>query len=128
MTDSSLWELWHEVHSNKCESLNEFITNFLPKHKHYCRTIINEARTYVAISINLVGFQEYYRRLFERLGILERTITSKHLRRLDHRRQWKAEHDKMKHIKKRRKMKLNEKIKRANDTIRKDQTKGCTYQ
>jgi hypothetical protein len=127
-TDSSLWELWHEVHSNKCESLNGFITKILPKHKHYCGTIINEARTYVAISIDSVGYKEYYHRLFERLGIEETTITSEHLRRLDHRRQWKAEHDKMKHIKKRRKMKLNEKIKRANETIKKDQRKGRTYQ
>jgi hypothetical protein len=34
----------------------------------------------------------------------------------------------MKHIKKRRKMKLNEKIKRANEQIKKDNRKGQTYQ
>jgi hypothetical protein len=127
-TDSALWELWHEVHSNKCESLNGFITKFLPKHKHYCRTIINEARTNVAISIDSIGYQPYYHLLFARLGIVNTAITSEHLRRLDHRREWKAKHDKMKHIKKRRKMKLNEKIKRANEQIKKDNRKGRTYQ
>jgi hypothetical protein len=31
--DKWLLDLWHEVHSHKCESLNGFITNFLPKKK-----------------------------------------------------------------------------------------------
>jgi hypothetical protein len=127
-TDSSLWELWHQVHSNKCESLNGFITKFLPKHKHYCRTIINEARTNVAISIDSVGYQEYYGLLFKTVGIGMTSITSKHLRRLDNRRQRKAAHDKKQHIRKRRKVKLNEKIKLANEQLKKDQRKGLTYQ
>jgi hypothetical protein len=124
-SDSSLWELWHEVHSNKCESLNGFITKFLPKHKHYCRTIINEARTNnVAISIDLVGYQEYYHLIFQTIGIRETSITCKHLCRLEHRRQWKAAHDKKRHIRKRRKIKLNDKIKLANEQLKKDQRKG----
>jgi hypothetical protein len=127
-TDSSLWELWHQVHSNKCESLNGFITRFLPKHKHYCQTIVNEARTNVAISIDLVGYQEYYRRLFNTLGIRLTSVTCKHLRRLDQRCRWKAIHDKKEHIRKRRKWKLNEKIKLANERLKKDQRKGLTYQ
>jgi hypothetical protein len=127
-TDSALWELWHQVHSNKCESLNGFITKFLPKHKHYCRTIINEARTNVAISIDSLGYQEYYKLLMEKLGIMQTSITSEHLRRLDHRRKWKADHDKLARVKKRRKIKLNEKMKKANEVLRQDQRKGRTYE
>jgi hypothetical protein len=48
----NLREIYHEVHSNKCESLNGFIKKFLPKHKHYCRTIVNWARTYLAIGLD----------------------------------------------------------------------------
>jgi hypothetical protein len=127
-TDSALWELWHKVHSNKCESLNGFITKFLPKHKHYCHTIINKARTNVAILIISLGYQDYYRLLFARLGIVQTSITSEHLCHLDHRREWKAKHDKMKHIKKRCKIKLDEKIKQTNEQIKKDNRKGHTYQ
>jgi hypothetical protein len=41
----NLGAIWHEVHSNKCESLNGFITEFLPKD-------IDRARTYLVIGIN----------------------------------------------------------------------------
>jgi hypothetical protein len=81
----------------------------------------------VAISIDSVGYQEFYRLMFERIGIRKTSVTCEHLCCLDHRRQWKAAHNKKHHIKKRRKMKLNEKIKHANEQLRKDQRKGCTY-
>ena len=55
----NLREIYHEFHSNKCESLNGFITKFLPKHKHYCRSIINRARTYLAVGIDSLGYEEY---------------------------------------------------------------------
>jgi hypothetical protein len=110
-THSSLWELaW-----GRQQQVWEFEwVHHKNKHKRYCRTIINEARTNVAISINSVWYQEYYRWLFGRLGIVQTTITSEHLRHLDHHRKWKAKHDKMKHIKKQSKMKLNEKIRGYN--------------
>jgi hypothetical protein len=34
-TDEWLMDLWHDIHSNKCESLNGFITKFLPKKKFF---------------------------------------------------------------------------------------------
>jgi hypothetical protein len=80
----ALWELWHEEHGNKCESLNGFITKYLPKHKHYCRAIINKARPNVAISLDSVGYQEYYLIMFERIGIRRRGVPCEHLHHLDH--------------------------------------------
>jgi hypothetical protein len=81
----------------------------------------------MAILINSVGYPVYYPLLFERIGIRRTRITWKHLNHLDNCRQWKAQHDKKQHIKKRHKIKFNEKIKLANKQIRKDQRKGCTY-
>jgi hypothetical protein len=80
----NLHDIWHEVHSNKCESLNGFIIKFLPKHKHYCRTIVNRgARTYVAIGIDSVGYQKYYQHLWKMLGLAPSSIVLEHHRRLD---------------------------------------------
>jgi hypothetical protein len=64
-----LHDLYHNVHSNKCESINGFVTKFLPKKKHFCRTIANPGRTYLALGIDLLGYQEYCHRLFIDLGL-----------------------------------------------------------
>jgi hypothetical protein len=57
----NLQEIYHEFHSNKCESLNGFRTKFLleHKHKHYCWSIINRARTYLAVRKVLFCTMDY---------------------------------------------------------------------
>jgi hypothetical protein len=89
----NLQEIYHEVHSNKCESLNGFITNFLPKHKHYCRTIVNWARTYLAIGIDSLAYEKYYSGLLDSLGITDTILTTEHFQCLDKRRIRKAKYD-----------------------------------
>jgi hypothetical protein len=69
MTEEGLSDLYHDVHSNKCESINGFVTKFLPKKKHFCRTIANPGRRYLALGIDSLGYEEYYRRLFIKLGL-----------------------------------------------------------
>jgi hypothetical protein len=64
----NLREIYHEVHSNKCESLNGFITKMLPIHKHYRWTIVNWARMYLAIGIDSLGYKKYYLGLLDSLG------------------------------------------------------------
>jgi hypothetical protein len=123
----NLREIYHEVHSNKCESLNGFITKFLPKHKHYCRTIVNRARTYLAIGLDSLGYENYYSVLFSSLGIINTTLTTEHFQRLDRRRIWKAKYDKSDKAKKARKQKLNEKLRMASELLMKDQKIGNTY-
>jgi hypothetical protein len=76
----ALLEVWHGYHSNKCELLNNMITKFVPKKKHMCRTLSNKARTHMAIGLDSVGYEEYFRRLFELLGVqLVQTTTNHHL-------------------------------------------------
>jgi hypothetical protein len=68
-SDEALKEVHHLWHTNKCESINAFISKFVPKTKHLCRTIVGKARTYLAISLDSVGYEEYYRTLFELIDL-----------------------------------------------------------
>jgi hypothetical protein len=50
---------YHEF-CNKTEQLHGFVVNiFLPKRSYFCRTICGRARTYLAMSIDSLGFEEY---------------------------------------------------------------------
>jgi hypothetical protein len=51
------------------DSINGFILKFLPKKKHFCRTIANPGCMYLALGIDSVGYQEYYHHLFIDLGL-----------------------------------------------------------
>jgi hypothetical protein len=55
--DESLKEVHHSYHTNKCESMNKFITKFVDKSLHLCCTIVGKARTYVAVGIDSVGYE-----------------------------------------------------------------------
>jgi hypothetical protein len=69
-TDASLKKLHHAWQTNKCESMNQFvIKEFIQKSYHLCRTIIGRAPTYPAISIDSIGYDEYYQTLFPLLNI-----------------------------------------------------------
>ena len=68
-SDEALKDVHHLWHTNKCESINAFISKFVPKTKHLCRTIVGKARTYLAISLDSIGYEEYYRTLFDLLGL-----------------------------------------------------------
>ena len=56
-TDVALKDVHHCWHTNKCESMNQFITKFIHKNTHLCRTIVGKARTYVAVSIDSIGYK-----------------------------------------------------------------------
>jgi hypothetical protein len=81
----TLLEVWHKYHSNKCESLNNMITKFVPKKKHMCRTLSNKARTCMAIGgLDSNGYyEEYFQRLFHLLGVQLVETTNNHHRDLD---------------------------------------------
>ena len=44
-TEEWLMDLWHDVNSNKCESLNGFLTKFIPKKNFFCRSTAISGRT-----------------------------------------------------------------------------------
>jgi hypothetical protein len=49
--------------------MNQFIAKFIRKSGHLCRTIVGRARTYLAVSIDSIGYEEYYRTLFPLLNL-----------------------------------------------------------
>ncbi len=67
--DEALLDLHHEWHTNKCESLNQFVTKFILKSKHLCRTIVGQAPTNLAVGLASIGYENYYRTLFNLLGV-----------------------------------------------------------
>jgi hypothetical protein len=65
---------YHELCNNKTEQLHRFAANvFLPKRSYFCHTICGRARTYLAMSIDSLGFEAYYKQLYP---ALEMTIMS----------------------------------------------------
>jgi hypothetical protein len=62
--------VYHEWMNNKVESVHGIVVNvFLPKRSYYCRTICGKARTFLAVSIDSLGYFEYYKQLYLDLGI-----------------------------------------------------------
>jgi hypothetical protein len=82
-SEEALRDMYHEFHSNKCESLNGNITKYVPKHKVYCRTLTNKGRTHTAIGVDSLGYVTYYQRLFVLLGLEETPTTTANHRDLD---------------------------------------------
>ena len=75
--DNRLRRVFHEWSTNKTEQIHSLVTNvFLPKRSYYCQTICGRARTYLAVSIDSIGYYEYNRRLYLELGLHMTTITA----------------------------------------------------
>jgi hypothetical protein len=55
VADNWIRDFMHEYNSNKLKSFNGLLTKFLPKHKFFASTIVNQGRTYLAITINYIG-------------------------------------------------------------------------
>jgi hypothetical protein len=75
--EDRLGRVFHEWTTNKTEQIHSLVTNvFLPKRSYYCQTICGRARTYLAVSIDSIGYYEYSRRLYLELGLHMTTITA----------------------------------------------------
>ena len=68
--------MYHEYGNNKTEQIHGFIVNtFLPKRSYFCRTICGRARTNLAVSIDSLGYNKYYKILYLEIGIEMSGIT-----------------------------------------------------
>jgi hypothetical protein len=93
--DEELHDIHHEWHMTKCELMNQFETKFVWKTLHLCRSIVGKARTYLAVSLDSVGYEEYYRTLFGILGLhYDETICGISHRRLDSRKKYERTYTK----------------------------------
>ena len=65
-----MWRMYHEYGNNKTEQIHVFVVNtFLPKRSYFCRTICWRARTNLAVSIDSLGYLQYYKQLYLAIGI-----------------------------------------------------------
>jgi hypothetical protein len=78
MEEEKLSMLFHQYDTQKVEGFNKLLTKFLPKDKTYCQTIENKARIHLAVGLQSVGFQQFYKRVFQLTGLkmVEDDITS----------------------------------------------------
>jgi hypothetical protein len=94
MEDSKLRQLWHKYDTNNVKAFNKFLTKFLPKDKTYCQTIENKARSMLAVGLQSVGCQKFYKRVFSRTGVVleEDDMTSLFLQKEDADKLWRKMH------------------------------------
>jgi hypothetical protein len=126
-TEEALREMYHEFHSNKCESLNGNITKYVPKNKHYCCTLSNKGRTHTAVGVDSVGYVQFYRRLFVILGVEELPTTTECHTDLDTGRIRKAAWDKTTERKRRRAEANTEKCLEGRQLTKRDNIKNFAY-
>ena len=82
--------------------MNKFITKFVNKSNHFCCTIVGKAHTYVAVSINSIGYEEYYQTLFEVLNLdYNKDIMKTHNQQLDNAKEMRKKYVKQPHVHKR---------------------------
>jgi hypothetical protein len=129
LSTKRLRRCFHKFCNNKTEQIHGFIVNvFLPKRTYYCRTICGRARTYVAVSVDSLGFEEYYKQLYLELGITMSPVSRLYYRQVDRRRKADQTYAKSFERKKKRAMQKLETINEAWRIETVDKRKGHTYQ
>jgi hypothetical protein len=97
-----------------------------------CRTIVGRARTYAAISIDSIGYEEYYRTLFHLLDLdYDEGVMRSHHQALDNKKKWRKEYSKQPHVRQReakvRALRIRENIRKeyADKKAGKSYSSGC---
>ena len=68
-SDSYITEMHHTFHSQKNEAMNRSVMKFAPKHFCFSKTMSLTIRIAIAISVNSVGYEKFYRILFSAVGL-----------------------------------------------------------
>lgn len=67
VTKEKLEECAHEFDSNINESLNNIVSKYAPKRKHFSKSLSLVTRVYIAAGVYLVGFHYLWSRIYENL-------------------------------------------------------------
>jgi hypothetical protein len=95
MSEPRMRRCFHQFCNNKTEQIHGFVVNvFLPKNSFFCTTICGRARTWLACSLDSLGFEEYYRELYLELGIRMSTVTDTYYKQHDRKRKSSAAYKK----------------------------------
>ena len=98
-SDEGLRDMYHPYDTNKCESMNKFITNFVPKHTYFAKTVNWQGRVYLAIGIDSIGYEKYFETLFQKLSLTMTKENRRMFQRLDNRRTKNYEYHQQAHVK-----------------------------
>jgi hypothetical protein len=126
-TKEALRDLRHGFHSNKCESLNGFLTKALPKNKHTCLSNVNKARSNLIVGIDSLGYEGYFERLFNKTGVEYTQVTRRHHQRVDKRRATQGRYKKRPESKRKRRKLLYAKIAAGNAAAVESRKEGYDY-
>jgi hypothetical protein len=127
-SDKPLRDIHHEWHTNKCESMNNFICKFIPKTTHLCMSIVGQARTYLAVGLDSVGYEDYYRTLFGILGLhYNENVCGLSHQRLDNNKKYQRTYFKRPNVRRDRCKKRAIKIREMIHKVLQDKKKGYTY-
>jgi hypothetical protein len=70
MSTTRMKRSFREFCNNKTEQIHGLVVNvFSPERFFYCCTICGKAQTYMAVGIDSVGYKEYFKELYDNLGI-----------------------------------------------------------
>jgi hypothetical protein len=127
MKDDKLRQLFHEYDTQKVEGFNKLLTKFLPKDKTYCRTIENDARVHLAVGP--VGYQQFYKRVFEltRIESVDDDITDLFFRSEDADKLFREQYRQKKEVKIRRMRTHFNKIREGVEKLKNDNEKSLAY-
>ena len=128
MTEEALRQLHHPYHTNNCEGFMWNVASLCPKTKHYCRTINYEARCFLAVGTNSLGYEQYYDRLFQLLDLESGYIITDSLDRKDRAVKRKREYRTQPEVRKRIAKKRIEKIIKSRAEVAKSNARGHCYE
>jgi hypothetical protein len=121
--------IYHRWLNNKTESIHGVVVNvFLPKRSYFCRTICGKARTFLAVSVDSLGYYEYYRRLYRDVGIIMTTYTEAFYKEMDKRREHDKSYQKSEDFRKKRSQRKLDKITMEWKRDIVDKLAGTTYE
>jgi hypothetical protein len=120
---------YHQFCNHKMEQLHRLVVNvFLPKRSYFYRTICGRARTYLAMSVDTLGFEEYYKELYKELEISMSSITARYYKQHDQKRKRDKNYVKSPARKKKRARRKLDQIQKAWKAEGEDKEQGHTYQ
>jgi hypothetical protein len=128
ITMEKLEEIGHGFHTNVNESFNNLVAWIAPKNKVYSGSGSLVARIAIAIGMKLAGFEEFFRRLYQTMGIAVEPGTWHFFQSVG---DWKKKHKERSELtenKQKRHQKTNEKIKRYVEELRKARRENDVYQ
>ena len=127
ITMDRLAEIGHGHDTNVNEALNNIISWFAPKNKTYClsRSLIN--RVNCAVSINSIGFDSFYKQVFDCLGVDVPQPTVYYIEQRERWRQTRIRKSKTFEHKKKRSQKMHKKLREHTKDVQDDITAGKGY-